>query len=118
MRKEVSLMGTRKHQFYGDRLEELRKDKNIRQKELAKILGVDERTVSSYERNHIAPRVKNLIKISEYFNVTPDYFLGFTDEAIPCGNLVFIRLSSEYPEQMIKELNTFMAFLKFKYGIK
>ena len=39
----------------GERLSELRKDKGLTQKDLAKILSVSENSISLYERNIITP---------------------------------------------------------------
>jgi transcriptional regulator with XRE-family HTH domain len=55
---------------------ELRKDKGILQKELAKYLGVSNGTVSNYETGVHNPEIETLIKLADYFNVSVDYMLG------------------------------------------
>ena len=47
----------------GERLADLRKDRGLRQKELAEILNISPFTVSSYERENSAPDDDMKIKI-------------------------------------------------------
>ena len=61
---------------FGDILSELRKDKGLKQAELAKILFVSPGTISNYENNTHYPDVEKLIEIANYFHVTTDYLLG------------------------------------------
>ena len=105
-----------KHRFCGERLEELRKDKHMTQKQLAELLGVNEKTISSYERNEIAPKISKLIKISEIFDITPDYLLGFVNDEIPYSRRFYIPFSRDYPEEMEKELLAYLDYLKHKYN--
>ena len=55
---------------------ELRKDKGLKQADLAKILFVSPGTISNYENNTHYPDVEKLIEIADYFHVTTDYLLG------------------------------------------
>ena len=65
--------------MFGDNLSLLRKEKNMEQKALAKVLGVSEQTISRWENNVVEPDIKSLIKIANYFDVTTDYLLGRVD---------------------------------------
>ncbi len=60
----------------GDRLKKLRKDKKITQKELAKILNIQNTTLSQYENGVNEPNDEMKVKIADYFGVTIDYLLG------------------------------------------
>ena len=62
--------------MFGDNLSLLRKEKNMEQKALAKVLGVSQQTISRWENNVVEPDIKSLIKIANYFDVTTDYLLG------------------------------------------
>ena len=65
---------------FGERLRELREERNTTQKTLAGILGVSPRMVSFYESGGHFPRDESiLIKLADYFNVTTDYLLGYSD---------------------------------------
>ena len=62
------------------RLKELRKQRNLTQKDLAKILGVYPQSVGYYENNINKPDPDMLIKIADYFQVSVDYLLGREDD--------------------------------------
>ena len=64
---------------FGERLKELRKSKNITQKDFATILHVTERAYQNYEMNSSTPNYKLLLTIADYFNVSLDYLVGRTD---------------------------------------
>ena len=48
-------------------IKELRKSRNLRQEDLAKILGVTRQTVIAIENNKYDPTLELAMKISEYF---------------------------------------------------
>ncbi len=60
-------------------LKELRRDANLRQKDIALFLGVAESTYSSYEQGRNEPDLNTLVKLASYFNVTVGYLLGLED---------------------------------------
>ena len=62
----------------GEILAELRRDKNIGQKELATFLRVSVGTVSNYENDVHAPDLRTLCRLADFFGVTTDYLLGRT----------------------------------------
>ena len=61
---------------FGELLAELRKDCNLSQKDLAKIIHVTSGTISNYENGVHLPDIEKLVEIATYFNVTTDYLLG------------------------------------------
>ncbi len=66
--------------FGGDRLKELREEKEFTQEELGKFLNVSRQTISGYESGAIEPSIANLVKIANIFNVSLDYLLCRTRE--------------------------------------
>jgi transcriptional regulator with XRE-family HTH domain len=64
--------------MFGDRLRELREDKNMTQDDLASILNVSRQTISGYEKGVNEPNIENLVRMAEIFNVSLDYLLGRT----------------------------------------
>jgi len=60
----------------GERIRELRKARNMTQKELAEILNSAKSTISQYENNINEPDLETVIKIADCFNVTVDSLLG------------------------------------------
>lgn len=58
------------------KLKELRKEHKLSMKELGKILGLSESTISLYEAGKREPDIKTLIKMADYFDVSVDILLG------------------------------------------
>lgn len=61
---------------FGSRLKKARKDKNITQKELARVLGVAQSAIANYENNTRFPGLDILREISDFLNVSLDHLLG------------------------------------------
>ncbi|MGM0411608.1 MAG: helix-turn-helix domain-containing protein [Bacillota bacterium] len=61
------------------KLKELRKNNSLKQKELAKKLGLTQQTISKYESGIRTPNYEILVKIANEFNVSIDYLLGRVD---------------------------------------
>lgn len=61
------------------RIRDLREDRDLTQKELAKILGCTQQTYSRYETGEITIDIFNLIKLADFYNTSCDYLLGITD---------------------------------------
>ncbi|KEI75858.1 helix-turn-helix domain-containing protein [Clostridium botulinum] len=66
--------------MFGDRLRELREEKQLTQEELGKLLNVSRQAVSSYEKGENEPTIDALVKIANIFNVSLDYLLSRTKE--------------------------------------
>lgn len=65
------------------RLKELRLSKNINQKDFAVIIGVSQPTLSQWETGKTQIDYDNLQKLSDYFNVSIDFILGYSDSPNP-----------------------------------
>ena len=59
-----------------NRIRDLREDKDMRQIDLAKATGIDQRTISNYETGKSSPDSYALIKLADFFNVSIDYLVG------------------------------------------
>ena len=59
----------------GEIIAELRKDKGLKQQDLANLLCVTRNTISGYENNKFLPDIPNIIKLAEFFDVSTDYLL-------------------------------------------
>ena len=62
-----------------NRLKELRKIHGLRQIDFAKVLGISQSTLSTWESGRYEPDAESLVRIAAYFNVTTDYLLGRDD---------------------------------------
>jgi Helix-turn-helix. len=62
------------------RIRDLREDKDLRQTDIAAMLGCSQRVYSNYERGDIDVPTEVLIKLSRFHGVSVDYLLGISDE--------------------------------------
>ena len=62
-------------------LERLRKERGIRQEELADILEVSRQTISSLEKGRYNPSIQLAFKISRYFNLTIEEIFIYEEES-------------------------------------
>lgn len=60
----------------GSKIQELRKQKNIKQEDLAAELGVTAAAVSKWENGYTLPDILMLCALADYFQVTADELLG------------------------------------------
>ncbi len=58
------------------RLFELRLEKNLSQRELAKELNISQGTYNNWENGKTEPSIEDLIEISKLFKVSVDYLIG------------------------------------------
>ena len=65
---------------YFPRLRDLRQDADKTQREIAAILGIDQRVYSNYETGKREIPVHLLLKLAEYYHTSTDYILGLTDD--------------------------------------
>ena len=63
-----------------NRIEEIRKEKGIRQEELAKSMGVSRQTISSLETGRYNPSVFLAYKIARFFGMTIEEVFLFDEE--------------------------------------
>ena len=61
--------------MFKDNLKTLRKEKNLTQPEMAKILNISQGTIGNWETGNRVPDVQMLITIADFFGVTVDCLL-------------------------------------------
>ena len=64
----------------GSRIKSERLKRNLSIDEFASLVGVTDLPVKLWEKGKMAPRLSQIIKISEIFNVTTDYLFGLKDK--------------------------------------
>lgn len=67
----------------GERIQILRKEKGISQKDLANERDVSRQAVSKWESNQAIPDVDRILQISILFGVSTDYLLKGTEPLAP-----------------------------------
>ena len=61
------------------RIRDLREDRDLTQKEIAKYLHIKQNTYSQYENGQRQIPIDFLIALAKYYNTSTDYILGLTD---------------------------------------
>lgn len=103
------------------RLKALREKKDISQKELAKIIGVSQQAIGSWEVGRTAPAPELIIKLADYFDVSSDYLLGRINDRnlISKGNETKVCPTfdvSDLPDEAIRQIQEYIEFIKMKYN--
>lgn len=62
------------------RLEDLRDEKDLKKKDIAKVIGVVESVYSEWENGKLSIPTKRLVQLANYFEVNIDYMLGISDK--------------------------------------
>lgn len=67
-------------QKFSDRLISLRKERDMTQQDMAQLIQKKRSTVSGYETGGKEPDFETIFFLANYFGVTTDYLLGYSDE--------------------------------------
>lgn len=62
-----------------NRIRILREDRDLRQIDVAKATGIDQKTLSNYETGKTNPDSFAIVRLAEFFNVSTDFLLGVND---------------------------------------
>ena len=65
---------------FTERLEALKSEKHIMQKDVSVALGISSRTYQRYEYGEREPSMSTLIALADLFDVSLDYLCGRSDE--------------------------------------
>lgn len=69
--------------MYYPRLKDLREDEDLKQKEVASLLGIDQRVYSTYETGKREIPTRFVVQLSTLYKVSTDYILGKTNISKP-----------------------------------
>lgn len=67
---------------YPERMRELRQDRDLKQKDIAEMLGVAQTTYSQYKLNKRPMPIEYLIALCKFYHVSADYMLGLSDKKL------------------------------------
>lgn len=65
--------------MYYPRLRDLREDHDLKQKEVAAVLNIDQRVYSNYETGKREIPTRFVVTLAKYYKVSTDYILGLKD---------------------------------------
>lgn len=84
---------------FGAKLKQLRKEKNLTQKQLASLIGVQNSVISFYEVGERVPSPEIIIKLATALHVSSDYLLGIEkNESIDVSGL------DEHDKMLVRSL--------------
>ena len=69
--------------MYYPRLRDLREDRDLVQKEVAAVLGIDQRVYSNYEIGKREIQTRFLTVLADFYGTSTDYILGRTNNPKP-----------------------------------
>lgn len=88
------------------RLKELRKEKGVKQIDVALFLGMSNSGYAGYEQGVRRLPIESLLLLSSYYNVSTDYLLGVTDVRYTQDELNFYNeMKEKNIDQLIKDYN-------------
>ena len=64
---------------FAQRLRELRQERSLSMRQLAKELNTTDAAISNWENCINEPKISYLVAIAKFFNVSTDYLLGLED---------------------------------------
>jgi transcriptional regulator with XRE-family HTH domain len=101
---------------FGQRLKQLREEKELSQQELAKLFSLSQSTIAYYELDKKQPSQKTLQRLAEFFGCTVDYILGRTDIRNPDQPdediIAFLRAAEGLTEDEKREVLAYIEFRK------
>ena len=62
------------------RLFELRTERNLSQRQMAKALNISQGTYNNWENSNTQPSIEQLIALAKFFGVSVDYLIGNSDD--------------------------------------
>lgn len=66
---------------YYERMKDLREDNDLRQKDIAEMLGLtNQQAYQRYESGKVLMPITLLVKIAKLYNVSLDYLVGLTND--------------------------------------
>ena len=65
---------------FGEKIRNLREDKDLNQTELGQVLNMTQRKISYIECGKYEPSVDDIIAFCHFFKVSADYLLGIPNE--------------------------------------
>lgn len=84
MIKSIVILKIKKVMFvYFSRLKSLREDRDLKQVDVAKYLGIQQTVYSRYERGYQTIPVEHLLKLADLYDTSIDFLLGRTNEPKP-----------------------------------
>lgn len=103
---------------FSNKVKRIKKEKELTQAELSKLLNCSLSKIAMLETSKREPVKEDLLRISEFFNVSVDYLLGKTsiENYITTDEISKIIKSYEsLPKEAQEHINSYIEFLVDRY---
>lgn len=77
----------------GNRIRDLREDRDLRQVDVARATGIDQKTLSNYETGKTRPDSEALVRLADFFGVSIDYLVGRIDTRLRSNRDIVAELT-------------------------
>ncbi len=91
-----------------NRIRELRENIGLRQIDVAKATGIDQKTLSNYETGKTNPDSYALIQLADFFDVSTDYLVGRIDIIYPTINKEDICKKIDAIKQELNDIKKYL----------
>ena len=91
------------------RLLELRRERGLSQREVAREFNVSQSTYNNWENSNTQPSIEQLIGLARFFEVSVDYLGGNSDEA---GTITFTTTLSSEEKRMLDAYSSLSPSLR------
>ena len=98
-----------------NRIKEIRQEKKLSQKDLAKKLNISQQAISLYEKGDREPKLETWQKLADFFHVPTEYLMGLTNDRVTltindlnpaeedASKHITAMLSEDYPKGSISK---------------
>lgn len=90
-----------------NRIRELREDRDLRQIDVSRATGIDQKTLSNYETGRTNPDSYAIVRLADFFGVTTDYLLGYSFSSVKSSEDVSLII--ENIEAELSEIKKFLS---------
>ena len=96
---------------WSQKVHELMKKKGVNQKQLSKLSGIAESSLSRYLKGDIVPRMDVIVNIAKALQVETDYFLDEDERGQSAYNAIATAIARKGDELSSEEKNKLIALL-------
>lgn len=96
----------------GERILRLREEKEMKQKELANLVGITEASLSRYENNKRTPSSDIISKLASVLEVSSDYLLSLTDNPNIVPEILIPKEYSDKYKVTSRDKNQYLESMK------
>lgn len=93
----------------GNRLKNLRENKDLKQSQIADALHISQQNYSRYENGQVELPLGTLVQLADYFDVSVDYLLGRTMSQKDFDTIKDHKILDRPVHEVLNELNNMTA---------